>query len=205
MPALTRAIAAAAAVLATATLGASARTPNPEVFPGAVLDRVETAALSDGGAVVHRTDADFGVVLNYYRFKRKQAVHVVEENLGDRFGNIASAFERRDPPPALLLEPAVQRFHQSRFGRNDVPAARAAAAWREMARRHAGRVQRIGEGERVTLYRPYLSQRTFELIDATVIVLRTPGGRTNARATRTSGEDVPAVGIPGRARTRADR
>jgi hypothetical protein len=208
MRGLTHGIVAAAAVVASTMLGASTRGADPEVFPRATFDRTETAALAGGEAVVYRTHSDFGIVLSYYRFKRKQAVHVVEEELDARFRNIASALERPEPPRALLLEPVVRRFHQFRFGHSDVPVKEAAAAWRELAKRHAGRVQRVGEGERVTLYRPYLSQRTFELIDETVIVLRTHGGQSNAPATPTSGADRldrPDDGVPRFAGTRPDR
>jgi hypothetical protein len=173
-----RLVLASALVAASIVLGVEAGSADPEVFPGAVPEAAETAALSPvtGPVAVFRTSQPFGIVLNYYRFKRKQAVHVTETDLGARFGNIAAAFDRPDPPHALAADPEIRRFHLRRFGRPEVPPRLAAGAWRALARRHSGRTQLAGEGERVTLYRPYVSQRTFELIDQTVIVLRRQGG-----------------------------
>lgn len=170
-----------------------------ERFPGARCDPAETAALrpsSGSGPVVYRTTQPFGIVLNYYRFKAKQAVQVTTEKVGTRFAGIAAQLERPDPPAALLEDPFVRRFH-AHAGRT---------AWREYATRFANRTLLVGEGQRVTLYRPYLSQHTFDLIDETVIVLQQPGGtcedasrpsepgtvvdlRRDARDRRTGGAD----------------
>ncbi|MBI2220943.1 MAG: hypothetical protein HYU53_07005 [Acidobacteria bacterium] len=73
-------------LLLAATPPADGASPaRPEVFTPATCDAAETAALRqpDGsGPSVYRTDKAFGIVLNYYRFKRKQAVAVSREDVG---------------------------------------------------------------------------------------------------------------------------
>lgn len=169
------------------------RPASRERFPGAHCDPAETAALrqpSGRGPVVYRTAEPFGIVLNYYRFKAKQAVQVSTEDLGVRFASLAAQLERPDPPAALLAEPFVQRF-----------AAHAGpGAWREFASRLAGRTQLVGEGQRVTLYRPYLSQRTFTLINETVIVLQQPGGTCENAAPDSEPGPVVDLRVDGRRR-----
>lgn len=164
---------------------ASAQSPEPrerpsasiEIYPGATLDRPESAVLSAGDAAVevYRTPADFDVVVNYYRFKRKQPVHIVQEDLGRRFERLARLLDTPEPAPAVLADPFVRRFHTFALGSPAPPREQAAAAWRKYAKRLKGRQQRIGEGVRVTVFRPYLSSRTFTLVDETVILLRTSG------------------------------
>jgi hypothetical protein len=153
------------------------KTASIEVFPGATLDTEETASFGTGpsSVQVYRTRADFNVVVNYYRFGRKQPVHIVQENLGDRFGRLANLIDVPEPSPAVLADPFVRRFHSFALGTTKPLRQDAAAAWRKYAERFAGRQQQIGEGIRVTIFRPYLT-RTFALLDETVIVLRTPGG-----------------------------
>ena len=148
------------------------RPSNPELFPGARCDARETAVLkgADGrGPFVYRTPRPFGVVLNFYRVAGRQVVQVTKEDIGARFAAIADQLRRPDPSTALLDDPFVRRFN-ARADR---------AAWRDYAARYAGREQLVGEGQRVTIYRPYLSQRTFELINETVIVLQQHGGTCN--------------------------
>jgi hypothetical protein len=121
-----------------------------DIFPDATLDAGETAAFAatDPRVEVYRTTASFD-------------------------GNL---FAKPEPPPAALVaDPFVRRFHAFAFGTRTPERAEAAAAWRTHARRFEGRRQRIAEGARVTIYRPYISNRTFTLVDDTVIVLRKPG------------------------------
>ena len=187
----------AAALVARAAAGTEA---NPEIFPGAVADSREMAALAgvDGlGPQVLRTPAPFEIVLNYYRFKRKQAVHVTREQPADRFRAIASALEHAGTAAAVRAQPLVTRFHHFRFGRADADRRDAAEAWRAHAARLDGHTQLIGEGERVTLYRPYLSQCTFELIDETVIILRTNGGHGHESTSSTQSGDCRLPGGAG--------
>jgi hypothetical protein len=183
-------------VAISAAFGAPAGRTDREVFPGATLDCAETATLArEGPVVVYRTARPFGIVLNYYRFKRKQAVHVTVDDPAARFRNIAAALERAGPSAPVSREPLVRRFHLLRFGDAHVEPGSAVPAWREYARRYQGRMQQVGEGERVTIYRPYLSQRTFELVDETVIVLRTHGGSRNESATPTTAPGHPGSGV----------
>jgi hypothetical protein len=150
-----------------------------DIFPDATRDAGETAALAatDPRVEVYRTTASFDVVLNYYRFKRRQSVNVVEEDAAARFDRIGDLFAKAEPPSAALLaDPFVRRFHAFAFGTRTPERAEAASAWRTHARRFDGRRQRIAEGARVTIFRPYISNRTFTLVDDTVIVLRKPGG-----------------------------
>jgi hypothetical protein len=170
---------------------------DPELFPGAVPDAREMAALAQPGGIgprVLRTPAPFEIVLSYYRFKRKQAVHVTREQPADRLRAIASALERADGAAALRAEPMIARFHRVRFGRVDVDPQEAARAWRAYAARLDGQVQLVGEGERVTLYRPYLSQCTFDLIDETIIILRTDGGQRHESTNSTRSGDCRLPG-----------
>jgi hypothetical protein len=155
--------------------------PSIEIFPGATLDPEETAVLADGatgrsGIEVYRTPGDFGVVVNYYRFKRKQPVHIVQEDVGERFRRTAALLDMPTAPAALLEDPFVRRFHLYALGTATPERRTAADAWRKYAKRFEGKQQRIGEGTRVTVFRPYLSPRTFTLIDETVIVVRRSGG-----------------------------
>lgn len=150
-----------------------------DIFPGARCDARETAALAgvEGrGPTVYRTRRPFDAVLNYYRFATRQSVQVSRERLGERFLGIARALEQRDPPRAVLTDPFVVRFNQQRARTAAMDGTAAARAWRAYARRVGGRVQLVGEGQRVTIYRPYLSQRTFALLDETVFLLGNPGG-----------------------------
>lgn len=151
---------------------------DPEIFPAATADVAETAALRFGEAAprVFRTERPFEIVVNYYRFKRKQSVQVTAEPLAAPFERIARAFVR-GPSDALTASRFVQQFHLHVFGVPHVDPTRAARAWRTHAQQLGNRTQYIGEGERVTIYRPYVSRRTFEVIDATVLVLQAPGGR----------------------------
>ena len=143
-----------------------------EVFPGAVLDAAEMAALARKGRcpAVYRTTQPFDVVVNYYRYKRKQGVHVVEVNLGERFERMARALDRGVSPASLETDFFTARFHAFAAAQGIAPAP----AWRRYAGRFTDRVQRIGEGQRVTIYRPWISQRTFTLVDETVEVLEHP-------------------------------
>ena len=170
-----------------------------ERFPGARCDQAETAALrqpSGSGPVVYRTAQPFGIVLNYYRVKTKQAVQVTTENLGTRFAGIAAQLERPDAPAALFTDPFVRRFH-AHVGRT---------AWRKYAARFAGRTLLVGEGQRVTLYRPYLSQHSFALIDETVIVLQQRGGTCeDASPISEAGSVVDVRRAPRDRRARTDR
>jgi hypothetical protein len=163
--------------LVTFALATPSANGDPDIFPGARLDAAEGAALATGTRIprVLRTDQPFDIVLNYYRYKRKQGMQVIEETLAAPFERVASALER-GAPAALLSSRFVQQFHRHAFGTTEVDPARAAHAWHEHARRIAGPVQRIGEGERVTIYRPYVSRRTFTVIDETVVVLHSTGG-----------------------------
>ena len=149
-----------------------------EIFPGATVDPAETAAVQTGDrrATLYRTPSDFDIVVNYYRFKRKQPVDVVEEDVGARFERLAELMTGADPAPALLDDPFVRRFHQFALGTTRPDLAAASVRWRQYADRFKGVRQRIGEGTRVTIYRPYLSPRTFSLVNDTVIVLRNSGG-----------------------------
>lgn len=167
------------AVAAPLSVFAAAPSPSsdPEVFPSATADAAEAAALRSGDVAprVFRTGAPFEIVVNYYRFKRKQSVQVTMEPLAAPFERIAHAFAG-GPTEALTASRLVQQFHLHVFGVPRVDAARAARAWQRHARRLGNRTQFVGEGERVTIYRPYVSRRAFEVIDATVVVLQTPGG-----------------------------
>ena len=165
------------AALAIATLTEAGARVDPDIFPGASVDAAEAAVLGAGGRAprVLRTDRAFEIVVNYYRVRRKQAVHVVQEPLSAPFERIARALEH-GPSAALLSDPLVTRFHVVTFGVARVEPARAAPAWHAQARRVGTRMQQIGEGERVTIYRPYVSRRTFRSIDQTVIVLHHLGG-----------------------------
>jgi hypothetical protein len=149
-----------------------------DIYPDARLDSDETTALagSDPRVNVYRTPSDFDIVLNYYRFKRRQSVNVVEEDPAARFARIADLLEKPEPAPALLADRFVRRFHAFVFGPRTPERAEAAAAWRTHARQFDGRRQRIAEGTRVTIFHPYISNLTFRLLDDTVIVLRSSGG-----------------------------
>jgi hypothetical protein len=153
--------------------------PDPEVFPGASFDAKETAALATDNSAprVFRTPQDFDVVVNYYRFKRKQGVNIVKEPLAAPFQRIGTVLARGGSK-ALLASRFVQDFHQHVFGARTVEPAKAAPAWHDFATRIAGPMQRIGEGNRVTIYRPYVSRSTFSVIEDTVIILHNTRGGT---------------------------
>lgn len=167
---------ACVAGLATSASPASPR-PDPDIFPGATFDAAESAALTlDGRAPrVFRTSHDFDIVVNYYRYKRKQGVNIVAEPLAAPFERIARALARGGSR-ALLQSRLVQDFHQHAFGARVVEAGRAVPAWQDFARRIAGPTQRIGEGNRITIYRPYVSRRNFAVVEDTVIILHSVGG-----------------------------
>lgn len=169
----------AIAVAAPLSVFAAAPSPptDPEVFPDATADLGEAAALRSANRTprVFRTARPFDVVVNYYRFKRKQSVQVTVEPLAAPFSRIARAFES-GPSETLIASRLVQQFHRHVFGRPNVDPARAARAWQSHAERLGTGTQFIGEGERVTIYRPYVSRRTFDVIDATVLVLQTSAG-----------------------------
>lgn len=172
-----RAASLALVLQAASLIPAFATTADPDIFPGARFDPSESAALAADGRAprVLRSDRPFDIVLNYYRFKRKQGMQVVEEPLAAPFNRIAAALDRGGSD-GLRTSRLVQQFHQHVFRTTNVEPARAAQAWRELARGFGQRAQRIGEGDRVTIYRPYISRATFTLIDDTVIVLQDVGG-----------------------------
>lgn len=150
---------------------------DPDIFPGAAFDAVESAALTVDRRPprVFRTSVAFDIVVNYYRYKRKQAVNIVAEPLAAPFERIARALARGGSH-TLLQSRFVQDFHRHAFGGRTVDARRAAPAWQDFARRIAGPTQRIGEGNRVTIYRPYVSRSNFAVVEDTVIILHSVGG-----------------------------
>ncbi|HSL22924.1 MAG TPA: hypothetical protein VK886_15435 [Vicinamibacterales bacterium] len=181
------------------------------VFPGARCDPRETAALaspSTPGApdrAVYRVARPFGVVVNYYRFTAKQAVQVSREDLGARFLRIGRALAGAHPPRALLEDPLVVRFTRRTVGSAGPASTTAVRSWRTYAGRFSGVVQQVGEGDRVTIYQPYLSQHSFALIEDTVIIIHRSGGSCDVTLATDQWPDARLRRRPGGRHPGADR